>query len=146
LCALLQIDHIKRSDNFFDIGANSVLVVQIAATIRRDLSVKFSVSDIFDAPTIAELAELLDQPRGEIEQGLAGILCALLQIDHIKRSDNFFDIGANSLLVVQIAATIRRDLNVKLSVSDIFDAPTIAELAEVLDRARETTAMRQHER
>ncbi|OUD14110.1 hypothetical protein TPSD3_07155 [Thioflexithrix psekupsensis] len=73
--------------------------------------------------------------RTEIEQQLCAIWQFHLQQQPIGIYDNFFDLGGNSLLALTLLADIERRLNVKhhLPLTLLFQAPTIAELAERLE-------------
>ncbi len=73
-----------------------------------------------------------EPPQGEIEQALATIWAQVLglQSERIGRHDNFFDIGGHSLLVLQVIDRARRNPRLpRLSVRDVFSAPTIAQQA-----------------
>ena len=56
-----------------------------------------------------------------------------LGIDMIERRENFFELGGNSLIAVQIIARIRDELGIGLSAQDIFKAPTIAKMADLIE-------------
>ena len=85
------------------------------------------------APLSATLSTRSFQPpEGEVEQALADIWAALLQIDPIGRHDHFFELGGNSLMAVQMVARIRTQLDFEASLADVFSAPLLAELAEKL--------------
>src|SRR5262252_5633335 len=45
--------------NFFDLGGDSLMAVGLFLEIERELGVKFPITAIYDAPTIAELADLI---------------------------------------------------------------------------------------
>ncbi|MDO5977225.1 non-ribosomal peptide synthetase/type I polyketide synthase, partial [Flavivirga jejuensis] len=67
-------------------------------------------------------------PRNETEEHLVGIWQNLLGINQIGIDDNFFELGGHSLLVVQLIAQIQK-IDFQISVKDIFENPTIRELA-----------------
>jgi amino acid adenylation domain-containing protein len=67
-------------------------------------------------------------PRNEMEQTIAAIWSAVLQVEKVGIHDNFFQLGGHSLLVTQVASRIRSAFNVELQVQQIFETPTIAEL------------------
>jgi len=71
-------------------------------------------------------------PQNETETMLAEIWKSLLPVDQFGVRDNFFDLGGNSLLLVQMHAKIDNWLPGKVKVVDLFAAPTIAQLAERL--------------
>ena len=69
------------------------------------------------------------------ESSLAEILAELLEIDGFGRDDNFFELGGHSLMGAQLVARVRERFGVDLALLDIFDNPTLAEMAEVVDDA-----------
>ncbi len=69
-------------------------------------------------------------PSGDVELALAAIWQELLGIERVGTRDNFFDLNGDSLLAAQVTARVHAALQVKLPLSVLFDAPTIAELAE----------------
>ncbi|MBY8848172.1 AMP-binding protein, partial [Saccharothrix sp. MB29] len=71
-------------------------------------------------------------PRTERERGLAEIWAAVLGVERVGVHDNFFDLGGDSILGIQVAAAARADLGVAWSHRALFDRPTVAELAAVL--------------
>jgi len=69
------------------------------------------------------------------EVSLAEILAELLDIDGFGRADNFFELGGHSLMGAQLVARVRERFGVDLALLDIFDNPTLAEMAAVVDDA-----------
>jgi amino acid adenylation domain-containing protein len=75
-------------------------------------------------------------PRGPVEVAVAEIYCAVLGLKRVGREANFFELGGHSLLALQIVGRIRNALGVVLPVRDVFEAPTVADLAERVARAQ----------
>jgi amino acid adenylation domain-containing protein len=75
-------------------------------------------------------------PRTDVEIELAEILASLLGMAEVSVEDNFFLLGGHSLLGTQLIARVRDAFGVELSLRTLFDAPTIADLAAEIDRAR----------
>lgn len=75
-------------------------------------------------------------PSGPIEAMLAEVYCAILGLERVDRETNFFEMGGHSLLALQLVDRVRSALSVVLPVRDIFEAPTVAELAERVGRAQ----------
>ncbi|MER7007730.1 amino acid adenylation domain-containing protein [Dactylosporangium sp. NPDC000555] len=68
-------------------------------------------------------------PRSRVEARLCAIVADLLGAAPVGVNDDLFALGAHSLLLVRLAAAIRRELGAELPVADLFTAPTVAQLA-----------------
>jgi amino acid adenylation domain-containing protein/non-ribosomal peptide synthase protein (TIGR01720 family) len=82
-------------------------------------------------------------PQTEVECQLEKIWVEILGIPKIGVKDNFFDLGGHSLLALQLIGKIKEQLKGDLSVRALFDAPTIAELAILLESQRQENAILQ---
>ncbi|MFT3724661.1 MAG: SDR family NAD(P)-dependent oxidoreductase [Hyphomonadaceae bacterium] len=71
-------------------------------------------------------------PSTGTERVLASIWSDLLGFKAVGMSDNFFDLGGNSLLGVRLFAAIRKKFSVSLPLATLFEAQTIADLAKLL--------------
>ena len=80
----------------------------------------------------APVKQAFTPPRTPAEETLAKIWRELLVQSEIGIDDNFFEIGGHSLLAMQLMARVRKEFQAELSLRQIFEAPTIAELADVL--------------
>jgi amino acid adenylation domain-containing protein len=69
-------------------------------------------------------------PRSPIEQMVADVWTNVLQLQKVGIHDNFLDIGGNSLLGMQIISRLRDTFQVNLSPQILFEAPTVADLAD----------------
>jgi amino acid adenylation domain-containing protein len=74
-------------------------------------------------------------PRTAVERLLARMWSELLNVPAVSRDDDFFELGGHSLVATQVISRVRRALGVQLAVSDVLDAPTLAELATRVDAA-----------
>ncbi|HET8844591.1 MAG TPA: amino acid adenylation domain-containing protein, partial [Ktedonobacteraceae bacterium] len=74
--------------------------------------------------------------EGDVAQQITHIWQELLGIDQIGLQDNFFTLGGSSLLVGQLLARLRRLFQVELSVTAIFEHPTIAELTGIMQQRK----------
>jgi SAM-dependent methyltransferase/acyl carrier protein len=82
------------------------------------------------------LTTALVEPRNETEATLAEIWCSQLGLQMVGIHDRFFELGGHSLLAAQIAAEICDRFQIELPVLKLFQAPTVAELAVVVDEAK----------
>jgi amino acid adenylation domain-containing protein len=74
----------------------------------------------------------------ELEPQLAAIVTELLGIGHVGLDDNFFVLGGHSLLAAQLVTIIRDRFGVEMPLIKVFQAGTIAGLAEEVERRRAT--------
>lgn len=74
-------------------------------------------------------------PASELERSIARIWHEVLHVDQIGADDNFFEVGGNSLLVVQIRARLIAELGHGPSLVDMFRYPSVAALAAALGGA-----------
>jgi len=70
--------------------------------------------------------------RDETTRQLAHIWQELLGVEAIGTDQNYFDLGGDSSLAVQLFARIEKTFQVKLPLATLFEAPTIEELARIL--------------
>jgi acyl-coenzyme A synthetase/AMP-(fatty) acid ligase len=73
-----------------------------------------------------------DPPRTDLERTVAAVYAEVLRLPAVGRNDNFFEIGGQSLIAMQVITRIRASLNVDLRVHHLFDHPSVASLAELL--------------
>lgn len=85
-------------------------------------------------PTRPELGNPFVAPRSSIEEMIAGIWSQVLGLERVGVHDNFFDLGGHSLLATQIISRVRESCRIELSLRSFFDAPTVAELADVIQK------------
>jgi len=74
-----------------------------------------------------------DAPRTATEQRIATAFAEVLRLPGVSRDDNFFDLGGHSLLVLQMQARLRRNFGITLDLQQIFQTPTVAALARIVD-------------
>jgi hypothetical protein len=70
-----------------------------------------------------------------LERVIVGVWCEVLNLDDVGATQNFFDLGGDSILIVQVRSHLASILKRELSVLDLFRYPTIGSLAEHLGGA-----------
>jgi acyl carrier protein len=83
-----------------------------------------------------DLAGAYVAPRSETERQLAEIWRIALDLDQVGVNDSFFWLTGNSLTAAQIFAEIERVFGVRLPMSTLVAAESVALLAERIDRQR----------
>lgn len=69
-------------------------------------------------------------PDTDIERRLVAIWSELLGVDGIGVHDDFFELGGHSLMATRVLSRIGESLGVRLALRDVFDAPTVQQLAQ----------------
>lgn len=77
-------------------------------------------------------------PRNQTEETVAGMWQQFLGLDKVGIHDNFFELGGHSLLAIQLVFRLRSTFQIEVSVHRLFECPTIAELAEAVDKQRKS--------
>lgn len=75
-------------------------------------------------------------PSNEIETKLLDIWCSILGHKNISLNDHFFDIGGNSILLIQLYSQIEKQFPGKISISELFSFSTILEQSKFLSGNR----------
>ena len=81
-----------------------------------------------------QLAMNLIAPRTPMEKSVHAIWIDVLKMDAIGIHEDFLEIGGDSLTAARIASRILTAFEIDLAPRDLFDAPTIAQMAELIVR------------
>jgi NAD(P)-dependent dehydrogenase (short-subunit alcohol dehydrogenase family)/acyl carrier protein len=87
-----------------------------------------------DAPrdTRPEIASVYVAPEEAVDRRLAAIWAEMLGIDRVGADDSFFELGGSSLLAVHMMGRVRKEYPVELSVTTLFEAPTVRALGGLI--------------
>ena len=81
-------------------------------------------------PDMSSMGEEYVAASDDIEEKLIQIWQEILKLDKIGIYDQFFNLGGNSLLTIQLQSKIKDAFNIDLSIADIFQYPTVFAFAE----------------
>ncbi|MFJ3185226.1 non-ribosomal peptide synthetase [Streptomyces halstedii] len=70
------------------------------------------------------------------EEALCRMVGEILQVPEVTPKDNFFDLGGHSMLAAKLAGRMRKELGVTVPMRSMFEAQSLAELAQVMERAK----------
>lgn len=76
-------------------------------------------------------------PRTPVEAKLAEVWAEVLEVDRVGVEDNFFELGGHSLLATRLLSHVRATFQVEVPLRAVFEAPTISELARLIETIRE---------
>ncbi|ACL76719.1 non-ribosomal peptide synthetase [Ruminiclostridium cellulolyticum] len=79
-------------------------------------------------------AALYQPPDNSVETLVADIWKQVLDKDYFGRNDNFFDLGGNSILLMQVHAKLEKIYPGKVKITDLFDNSTVSKLAVLLTK------------
>lgn len=125
-------EHLKISLPEYMIPSAWVVLKELPLTPNRKV-------DRFALPPPEERPDELGvyvAPDSTLERLLSEIWAQLLRVDRVGASDNFFELGGHSLLGVKLIAKVADSMKVNLSVTSMFQYPTVRELARHIDVLR----------
>ncbi|MEQ9485358.1 amino acid adenylation domain-containing protein [Coleofasciculus sp. F4-SAH-05] len=96
-----------------------------------------TVDEALSVPDTAGTKNQFVEPRNEIEGQLQKIWETVFNLKPISIRDNFFELGGHSLLGLRLFSKIQQQIGQDLPVTTVFQAPTIEELANILQAKTE---------
>ena len=93
------------------------------------------------AQTAASAEEVFVAPRNPTEEAIALIWADVLKKDKVGITENFITLGGHSLLAIRVLGKLSRKFGVRLPLRSLFDAPTIADLSELVDLEMQLAAV-----
>jgi acyl carrier protein len=73
-------------------------------------------------------------PTDPVEEILAGIYAHVLDVDRVGVDDSFFDLGGDSISAMRLVTSVNANLDAGLLVTTVFEAPTVHELSQYLQK------------
>ncbi|MFL6286655.1 MAG: non-ribosomal peptide synthetase, partial [Pyrinomonadaceae bacterium] len=74
-------------------------------------------------------------PRTPTEEELCGIWAEVLHVERVGVEDSFFELGGHSLLATQLLSRLRDVFGIEVSLKGLFEQPTVAALALILEES-----------
>lgn len=79
-------------------------------------------------------------PKGDTAEKISALFCEILGLDAAAADTNFFDAGGHSLSAARLVSRIRRDFGLSFPLARLFETPTVAAVAKVVDVLYHRTA------
>ena len=119
-------------------AADSELLSEIATQLYHPVRILEQVEACGKVGKRRGTTEKYVAARTQMEKRLAELWCKTLHLPEVGMHDNFFEVGGNSLLAVQLIYYIRERFEIELPLNQLLDTPTIAELALRLEALSDT--------
>jgi acyl carrier protein len=74
-------------------------------------------------------------PSTPTQERLAALYADLLGLERVGVYDDFFELGGTSLMAIRLLARVRTTMQVEVALREMFEAPTVAQLAAAIDAA-----------
>ncbi|MFE9657769.1 SDR family NAD(P)-dependent oxidoreductase [Micromonospora sp. NPDC006431] len=122
------------------LGAQVVIATRTVADIRRRAarvttdSLEAEIDPAVSAPTATGGGSAA--PSTELEKVIAQVWRDGLGVSEVGVDDDFFSLGGNSLVAVQLIAAMRKATGVRLPMRSLFETPTVAGLAARIEELR----------
>lgn len=135
------LDALDRVLAWSDVPQVAVTPVDLAALLQNAFSLTEDAGELAglrsdaDAPRHGrpELAAGFVVPRTATEQTLCLAWADQLGLDRVGVDDSFFELGGNSLIALSVTQAAGEALGVRLTVARLYEAMTVARLAEIVD-------------
>ncbi|MDQ3790082.1 MAG: polyketide synthase dehydratase domain-containing protein, partial [Actinomycetota bacterium] len=122
------------------IGNQIVITTHPVADIMaraREVTTDTIATDLDQATdTPATSGETSTPPRTELEKAVAKVWREALGVETVGVDDDFFGLGGNSLVAVQLIAALRKEVGVRLPMRSLFELPTVAGLAARIEEIK----------
>ncbi|MBO4207675.1 AMP-binding protein [Micromonospora echinofusca] len=85
-------------------------------------------------PTVRPaLSTTYTAPSGDLETAVAAVVAAVLRVDRLGVDDDFFELGGDSMQVVEVVTRLDEELGLPVGIADMFDRRTVRALVAALD-------------
>ncbi|MCP4303679.1 MAG: amino acid adenylation domain-containing protein [bacterium] len=101
--------------------------IEMISAVPRNPNGKIDLDEL-PLPKLNQQASF-DLPVDPRTKRIAAIWERVLGVERVGLSDSFFDLGGHSLLAVELMAAVEHELNVRVPLSLLFDAPTLAQFS-----------------
>ncbi|WP_370973451.1 SDR family NAD(P)-dependent oxidoreductase [Amycolatopsis sp. cg9] len=82
-------------------------------------------------------------PRTDLEAEIARQWAEVLGVERVGVDDDFFALGGNSLVAIQLIAQVRKTTGARLAMKTLFESSTVAALAERIEELRTAALSRE---
>lgn len=136
-CQVLGCAHVGREDDFFALGGDSILSLQLIGLASRE-GLKLQPRDVLQHPTLAAMALCIEGRQDPVLLTVLTAFRELLEQPGLGPDADFFAEGGDSILSLQLIARLRQ-AELRLMPRQLLENPTARQLAGVLAGAASPT-------
>jgi len=114
---------------------SAVPIAEVIEGVRR-VTTDAVESSLGDAAGAVVAAGSVVAPRTALEATIANVWSEVLRVEPVGADSDFFDLGGNSLVAVQLITQLRRATGIRLPMRALFEASTVGELAARVEQIR----------
>ncbi|MGW5072877.1 amino acid adenylation domain-containing protein [Rhodococcus sp. NPDC004095] len=123
------LDHLRAQLPDYMVPASLQAIDAIPMTVNGKLDAK-----ALPAPEMRATAGSRE-PETEAERVLCALFAELLGLEKVGADDDFFELGGHSMIAMRVVSRVRAEFDVQLTIRDLFDARTPAQIARLLPAA-----------
>lgn len=148
---VLGIQRVGVYDNFFDLGGESLMSVQVVSR-AKEAGLPITTKQLFQRQTIAGLAAAIASPTEEhpgaeatdaqadalgglapVEQAVAAVWADVLGVERVGRDDNFFELGGDAAAAQAVVSRVGEAFEADVPLEALVNSPTVAGMAQAID-------------
>ncbi|KAF7768878.1 hypothetical protein PCIT_a3397 [Pseudoalteromonas citrea] len=131
---------LHSSSDFFAIGGDSILCLQMIGQVNKEFKSKVAVSRVFKNKTLAALANFIDNQVPDSYTKMRAIWADVLGMNaaDIAYDSDFFSIGGDSILCLQMINKVNKELQQNIPLRIVFKHKTIALLCNYVEKAEQS--------
>ncbi|MDX2939092.1 type I polyketide synthase [Streptomyces ipomoeae] len=132
--ALVQFDLLLGDGRPRAVVAASGFEARLRRWVRGDdpVAVTPAAGPVASGPPEQGVARLAAPASGDYEARVAALWCEALGLTEVGMRDNFFDLGGDSIIGLDLIEKMKREFRCALSAVTLFEAPTVADMARYL--------------
>ncbi|MFC9944258.1 MupA/Atu3671 family FMN-dependent luciferase-like monooxygenase [Streptomyces pratensis] len=157
---LLEIRHeVPAETPLLDLGADSLVLIELSHRVEQDFGVEISVQQLFeDVVTVDAVARWIEQEQPEaaatstgtaqetptaLVERIGALVGELLEIRHeVPAETPLLDLGADSLVLIELSHRVEQDFGVEISVQQLFeDVVTVDAVARWIEQEAPSAAL-----
>jgi thioesterase domain-containing protein/acyl carrier protein len=127
-------DFLKQKLPEYMVPSSFVVLDSLPLTSSGKLNRRALPAPVDSNASVDRGGAILAAPETPLEKSLTAIWADVLEVKAIGINDNFFDLGGHSLLAVRLFGQIEKKMGKRLPLATLFQAPTVAQLAAVIQR------------